>query len=132
MTGRFRDFDAARAERVEEPLTFKLGGYVFTCRGQIPVGPVLTLATSADLTGPDAIRALGQFLRDLVVDDDQAEFGRVLGEVGFDDLFAVVQWVLEEVTGRPLSSASPSPSQAQPGGADGKSTTPQPEETPTP
>ena len=56
---RHRDFDAARAEHAQEPLTFRLGGEDFTTSGDLPAGALLDLGAAA--AGDDDAATFGAF-----------------------------------------------------------------------
>jgi hypothetical protein len=105
---RFRDFDAAVAESEGEPLTFKLGGETLRAPADIPAGPVLKLARSAESGGAAAVEAFSTFLDAIVVPEDREALGRALDVVGISVLIDVVGWVVEESFGVPLPSASSS------------------------
>lgn len=106
---RHRDFDAARAERALEPLTFTLGGQQFTTVPEIPVGPLLDLASKAGDTDAAALAAFGAFMRAIVAPGDRDRFEAVLAATGIATMLELVAWVIEETTGGPLPGASSSP-----------------------
>lgn len=112
MGTRHRDFDAARAEHVGEPLTFTLNGTLFTCVADVPSGPLLDMAANADLADAAAFSAFGEFLRSIVVPDQADDFNAALRTVGLATLLELVSWVVGEITGRPLSVPSSSPASA--------------------
>lgn len=105
---RHRDFDAARAENVGDPLTFRLAGRDFTIE-RVPAGPLLELAEVSELEGAAALKAFAHFLGVLVIPADRDELRNALDEVELSDVFTIVQWVVEEATARPLSRRSDSP-----------------------
>lgn len=113
---RFRDFDAALAE--SEPLTFKLGGTLFTCLPEIPAGPVLRLARHADTIDAEAFVVFHQFLLSVIVPEQRDALELALDNTGLGTLLDLIQWLIEEATGRPLPGASslpePVPEDGQP------------------
>ncbi len=114
---RHRDFDAARAEHAGEALTFRLAGRDFTTVPQIPAGVLLDLASYEDrpLDG-FAFQLFGRFLRSIVVPEQQGAMREAMDEVGLDVVFDIVNWVIGEVTARPLPNASPSDGSPSPTG----------------
>jgi hypothetical protein len=109
MADRFKDFDAALAELEEEPLTFKLGGTLFTCVPEIPAGRVLWLARHADKIDADAFAAFAEFVESVVVEAQRPALWDALNRVGLTTLLELIQRLIEEATGRPLPSASSLP-----------------------
>lgn len=118
--GRHKDFDAARAEHAGEPLTFTLGGREWHCVTDLPITPVLDVADVLDLDemDPAAMRAITSLLTCVVVPDEREAFTETLRTegVGIRTLMEVISWAMEELSGRPLPSASPSPLVESPGG----------------
>lgn len=112
---RHRDFDAARAEVQSEPLTFRLAGRDFTIE-RVPAGPLLDLAAHAGDTDAAAMAAFSRFLHALVIPSQRDDLVAALADVDLSTLFELVQWVIEEQTGRPLASPSPLPLDASQGG----------------
>ena len=55
--GRYRDFDAARAERAGEQIEFKVGGEEFAVDGTLPGGVILELAEA--MASGDQFAAMG-------------------------------------------------------------------------
>lgn len=110
-----RDFDAAAAEHDDEPITFTAAGRKFTAR-RTSAGPLLRLARLAqvdldELPLDEAIAVFDGFLSGLVV--EKAEWEEALDELDLDQLFAITQWLIETMTGRPTqrrSSSGASPS----------------------
>lgn len=113
---RFRDFDVARDDALGEPLRFKLAGQEFTCRQPISAGPLLELAGKATLSGVDAFQAFGRFLFDVVTPEQSDAFREALRGVGFDTLFELCQWIIEETTGRPFGKSASSQESASSNG----------------
>lgn len=116
---RHRDFDAARAENVGDPLTFRLAGRDFTVT-RLPAGPLLDLANDADLEGAAAFAAFSKFLLKIVADEHEDEMRAALNESDLMVVFDVVRWVIEESTARPLSEQASVPVLQSPNGAASK------------
>lgn len=111
---RHRDFAAARAE--SEPLTFTLAGHAFTI-DRVPAGPLLDLADQATLTDEKAMAAFARFMHALVREEERATLRAALDETDLQTVLEIVQWVIEESTGRPLPTASSSPGEPSQDGA---------------
>jgi hypothetical protein len=106
------DFDAARAENRNEPLTFTLGGESFTCCAELPVGHLLGMM--------DNLKTM-DFLAFVLFEEDRGRFEALLCRGGddvitADDLVIVVRRLLEVYTGRPTTPPSPTSSGAVPTG----------------
>lgn len=107
---RYRDFDAARAEQTGEPLKFRLAGLDFETLTEIPAGVILDLASYADKPmDAEAFVIFGRFLRSIVIPEQRYAMNTALDSVSLSVMFEVAQWILGEITGRPLPSASSSP-----------------------
>lgn len=118
---RFKDFDAARAEAMGEPLTFKLGGEMFTATGEVPAAVLLDLG--AAINSSDTIHAFAlmqELLERLVAPEEEAQFARAMRRVGLESVLELVRWIVEETTGRPFVTASSSPAQPSEDGAPSK------------
>lgn len=114
---RFKDFDAARAEARGEPLTFKLGGEMFTACAELPAGVLLDMG--AAFTSQDAMAGFDLFtelFQVIVAPDDQERFAAAVRTVGLSTVMDLVQWIVEESTGRPFETPSPSPHRSVTGG----------------
>jgi hypothetical protein len=118
---RFKDFDAARAEAHGEPLTFVLGGEMFTATGELPAGVLLDLgrAVAADNTLL-TLDLLQEFFEAIVGPDDVDRFAKAVRRVGLETVQALLEWIVEESTGRPFTTASSSPLPRVPDGATSK------------
>jgi len=96
---RFRDFDAAVAERESEPIEFRLGGQSFRCIPSAPAGLFTDILRHDRVSMPD----LDAFLRGVIEDDDAARFFDVLHDrdniVTLDQLTELVQWLISEYGG---------------------------------
>lgn len=114
---RHRDFEAARAEARGEPITFTLDGAgPFRVVETIPAGLLFDLVEAlpdedaAPERAVDAFRAFSAFLVAVVVEEHRAAFRAAIAETTFETLSDLAAWVMEEVSGRPLSPASSSES----------------------
>lgn len=108
---RFRDFDAARAEREQEPLTFRLEGRDFTTPGTVPAGVLLDIGRAVAAGNQMAMfTATAEFFEHLVPDDQAEEFAAAVRTTDMETMLDLVSWIIEEATGRPLPSASSSAS----------------------
>lgn len=128
----FKDFDAAIAEHAAaatgEPVTFKLGGIMFTLANPIPIAPILELASIINIDDQDEAAMLGalndlkRFLCSLVIAEQSAQLLVALVEsrVGLDGLMEIVSWVAAEALGGPLDEASSSPESPSSTGAPSK------------
>lgn len=107
---RFKDFDAARAEQHREPLTFRLGGEEFTITGVLPAGILLDIAAAQSSGNQEAMfGAVVGMWDQLVPPADQERFAAAIRRVDLETMLALVEWVVEETTGRPFGSSSSSP-----------------------
>lgn len=104
---RFKDFDAARAEHQREPLEFKLGGEHFVARGEVPAGVLLDAVAAGDEDAQRAAAFTAMF-EAIVHEEDADRFALAVRRVDLGTVYELVGWIMEEVTGRPLSSAGPS------------------------
>jgi hypothetical protein len=107
---RFRDFDAARAERAREPIEFKLGGEMFSATGDMPAGLLLDAAAGLGSDDPAAQGAVfAALFEGIVAPEDHERFGAAVRRVDIETVMELITWIMEEVTGRPLPMSSPSP-----------------------
>lgn len=110
---RYRDFDAARAEQHREPLTFRLGGEEFTITGALPAGVLLDIAAAQTSNDQEAMfGAIVGMWDQLVAPVDQERFAQAIRRVDMETMLALVEWVVEETTGRPFGSPSSSPEES--------------------
>lgn len=105
-----RDFDAARRERQLEQLTFTVGGDTFTIDASLPAGVLLDLGRyTASSDSQQAFAAFVGFWDEVIPPDDQERFAQAVRRVDLDTMIAMVEWIVEESTGRPLGRRSSSP-----------------------
>lgn len=115
MAPAHRDFDAGRREQTGEPLTFSLGGETFTVPRPLPALPMMELAAAASEEGQteDLARsaaAFSRFLLGMLASSDRERFRKMATAIRADVelLGAIVQWVVEEMSGRPTEAPSDS------------------------
>lgn len=107
---RYRDFDAARAEQHREPLTFRLGGEEFTIDGALPAGILLDIAAAQSSGNQEAMfGAIVGMWDQLIPQPDQERFAQAIRKVDLETMLALVEWVVEETTGRPFGQPASSP-----------------------
>lgn len=116
MTTPYKDFDAAVAEVREVVLRFKIGGEEFAIDQAIPAIPIIELAGMNEQSGVEAVMAFKDFLVEIVGPAEWPRLKRALAGKGFEDLLAIVAWLVEEATGRPTQPPSPSPAPVEPAG----------------
>jgi hypothetical protein len=109
--GRYRDFDAERAERVRDPLRFRLGGEDFVADGGIPATAVFDLAVMSEAEGDAAFLAFRDFLLSVLPGDDEGRLMATLraARVPLEQLADVVSWLIAQATARPTPRRSASP-----------------------
>ena len=106
---RFKDFDAAEAERKGEPITFQLGGREWTA-AHINAAAFLALARRSADGGDAAILAFDDYITNTLAEKDRKPFRKMLAdkEVQLSTLVELGQWIVEQATGNPTAGASPS------------------------
>lgn len=110
-----KSFAAAKAEALGDPITFDIDGVEFTIPRPIPAWPMLELAAAGDEDDQTAIAvAFIRFLMALIPADQHARFTSTCTEkrVDADLLLEIVQFVIEEASGRP--TVPPSSSDGRP------------------
>ncbi len=116
--GRYRDFDAARAERAGEQIEFKVGGEEFAVDGTLPGGVILELAEA--MASGDQFAAMGltaELFKGIVRPEDTDRFAAAVRTVDMMTMLDLLSWIIEEATGRPLPNASPSEPASSEGGS---------------
>lgn len=130
---RFRDFDAARAERVADPIEFVIGGERFTSTGELPAGVLLDIGRAIAAGNDFASFALfTEFFDSIVAPADHERFAGVVRSTDIETVLELAGWIIEEATGRPLSSVSSSEAGPSRNGVAWKPDAPSPELTPSP
>lgn len=120
--GRYKDFDAARAEHAQKPIGFKVGGEEFTVDAALPAGILMDLG-QAMVLGDDT-KAFGAFVHlweAIIPEADTERFAQALRRVDFATMFDLVGWIVEEATGRPKASGRFSWTAPPPNGASSSS-----------
>jgi hypothetical protein len=114
---RFKDFDAAEAERTNDPITFVLGGREWVAE-HVNSATFLTLARKGATGGDEALLAFYEFIVGTLPEGDREDFFAMLDEkdIQMTTLKDLGQWIVEQATGNPTTAASPSlPSQSKTG-----------------
>ncbi len=109
---RRRDFDAAASARDLEPIFFTVRGDDYEAIPECPGGLLLDLAAANDSGKTEASTAVK--LLDAVLTGDSAErfktaLRRPDNPISLGDLTDIIQWLVEEYTGRPTQQPSASP-----------------------
>lgn len=115
-----KDFDTPRKQALAErgAAQFLLGGYTFTIKRKIPPEVLADWARMKDMDDANGLAYLDNVMHDVLIMEDHSEYERQRSIrepdediLDVNDLLAVMEWVLEEVTGRPfeLSSGSGTP-----------------------
>ena len=107
---RFKDFDAAEAERKGEPITFALGGREWHAT-HVNAANFLTFARTISEGGNAAVSGFDDYITGTLAEEERKDFHRVLGEkdVSLATLMELGQWIVEQASGNPTAVASPSP-----------------------
>jgi len=137
-----RDFDKARQVRLDRDRTFQIGGETFSFRPA--VAPEALLEYNSAITGDltdlkenDWIRIYDDTIIAMLEDGqgDRWHHARRLDSdnpLNADDINAVLQWILEQVTGHPTGQPSDSSTSSDGNGTPSKDNSSEPEATPTP
>ena len=112
--GRFKDFDAAEAERQREPITFRLGGREWNV---IHVDAASFLAFSRQIAegGNAVVLGFDDYIHGSLAEDERDDFRAMLAEshISLPTLIAVGTWIVEQASGNPTADVSlsqPAPS----------------------
>lgn len=107
-----RNFAAASAEVASEPITFTVGdSRTFTVPRPVPALPMLELAAASNEDTPDKVAAaFGGYIFGVLPADQHADFRKACADarMDMDGLLELVQWIIEEATGRPTQPPSSS------------------------
>lgn len=117
--------------KLDDPVTFTLAGLkldrtpwaetftavpVLTAPAIESLGLAAVRATADDATDLEGLNLIRQFMETALLDEDYARFAAIMGDRNYlldvDDIRECIQWIVEEVTGRPLAGPSTSPSGA--------------------
>ena len=106
---RFKDFDAAEAERKGEPITFRLGGKEWTA-AHVGAATFLAFSRQSAEGGPAAMTGFDDYITSTLAEDQREPFHAMLAEhdVQLSTLIALMQWIVEQATGNPTAAVSPS------------------------
>jgi hypothetical protein len=109
---RFKDFDAAEAERKDEPITFALGGREWTA-AHVNAANFLAFSRTIAEGGTGAVTGFDDYITSTLQEDQRKDFHRMLGEkeIQLSTLMALGQWIIEQASGNPTAAALPSASQ---------------------
>ena len=107
---RFKDFDAAEAERKGEPIYFRLGGREWTA-AHVNAANFLAFSRLVAEGGNNAVLGFDAYITSTLAEDQRADFHAMLSEqdVQLTTVIELAQWIVEQATGNPTSAASPSP-----------------------
>jgi len=107
---RFKDFDAAEAERKGDPITFKLGDQEWTA-AHVNAANFLAFSRQTAEGGAGAATGFDDYITSTLAEDQREPFHAMLTEhdVQLSTLIALMQWIVEQATGNPTAAASPSP-----------------------
>jgi hypothetical protein len=109
---RFKDFDAAEAERKGESITFVLGGREWTA-SHVNAANFLAFTRAIANGGNDAVTGFDDYITGTLADDQRKDFHQMLREkdIQLTTLMELGQWIVEQASGNPTAVASPSPPQ---------------------
>jgi hypothetical protein len=107
---RFKDFDAAEAERSDEPIVFRLGGRDWVV-AHVNAANFLKFARQIAKGGNDVIFAFDDYVTGALEESQREDFHKMLDakDVQLFTLTALGTWIVEQATGNPTDVASPSP-----------------------
>ncbi len=109
MSGRFKDFDAAEAERKGEPITFRLGGREWTA-AHVNAANFLAFSRQIANGGNDVVIGFSDYITGTLPEEQRKDFHHMLVEhdIQLTTLMELGQWIVEQATGNPTDAASPS------------------------
>ena len=107
---RFKDFDAAEAERKGEPITFALGGREWTA-AHVNAANFLAFTRAIAAGGNDVVIGFDAFITQSLEEGERKDFHRMLAEkdISLPTLMELGQWIIEQASGNPTPAASSSP-----------------------
>lgn len=114
-------FGAARKEVSAEPIVFMVDGEAepFLVPRPVPAFPLMDMAAeAADGNETAAITSFLRFLKGCIPDNQWGRFRDAVTRARWDvgDLLPLVQWLVQEATGRPTTPPSVSPGWSGSGG----------------
>lgn len=104
---RFKDFDAAQAEREDTPIAFQLGGQQWTAP-HVNAGTFLAFVRKASEGGDQAVLAFDDFVTHVLPVEQREPFHEMLAEsdIPITTLTELVKWIIEQATGNPTDAVS--------------------------
>lgn len=110
----FKDFDSARAEVTQEPLTFQVGGEQFTVAlplsgyDLLDIGKAALLAQSSDGVNTESVDMMRNFIASALGTDQAAHFEQVARatRIGLEEIMEIFSWIMEEGIGVPTQQQS--------------------------
>jgi hypothetical protein len=107
---RFKDFDAAEAERTGDPIHFKMGGRDWQA-AHVNAANFLAFARHSAEGGDRAILGFDDYITSTLPENQREDFHAMLGEsdIQLGTLMELAQWIVEQATGNPTDGASLSP-----------------------
>lgn len=103
-------FEAAAQEANGEPVTFTVGDYPYTFRVNtpLPMGQLIIFSRAVKKgKSQDAVSAIDDLLRTWIFDEDLEEWDKCLSQLTkLDVLGEIINYVVEEATGRPTQASS--------------------------
>lgn len=98
-----KEFDAFIRETTQELITFTVAGETFTCIDSLPL-TILANITRQQSNG-QAVLGLADFLTAVVLEEDHDRLAVLMNEphnaVAVETWAEIVEWLIEEYTGRP-------------------------------
>jgi hypothetical protein len=106
---RFKDFDAALAERTNDPITFALGDRTWTAE-HVDAETFLLFVRKASNGGDDLLLAFAEFIDTALPEDEVKEFHEMLRrrDVPLALVMEVAKWIIETAAGNPTGAVSSS------------------------
>lgn len=112
---RHKDFGSPFAASSDEPITFTLYGETIRCKSAMQGRSLIDFIAQSSQDDPSsAARAVLSFFDQAVVEEDHDTFNRITTGtetiVPMDTLSEIMDWLVEQYTGRPTEPPTPSPS----------------------
>ena len=110
---RFKDFGSPIVSS-DEPITFQLYGKTFRCQPAMQGRQLIEFIAQSSVEDPSSsARAVLQFFDNAIVEADHDQFNEMTHSsetvVPMETLTEVMDWLVEQYTGRPTEPPSPSP-----------------------
>ena len=101
----FRDCDAEQAEVTGVPITFKLGGTVFTCVDPPPVGGLVVMGKYLNEDPLKQLAGVYKMLETWIVPEQHGDLESALMKVSDPEFVdKLIAYLVEAATGRPTSA----------------------------